>query len=227
LRGAGITMSQLAVFGFLLLIGVLFGRSLFAANSGLGTRIVSVLMLAVTFALAASFVRYEIFATDAERAEWAAQKRMADNAASVAVSAAEQEQARQRAEAERAASQPKPLAERVFRSVEELQVDHADGRLAVIIRRDADWGGSFLKASVLSDVSRYVPAVLAANPEIDHIEFLLRSQLIDVRGQESIDQMLRLRMTRQNAATINWEKFSPDDLPRVADFYWEHRLLKK
>ena len=46
--------------------------------------------------------------------------------------------------------------------------------------------------------------------------------LVDVKGNIKLGNVVLIDMTRENAKSINWANFLTDNLPVVADSYWQH-----
>lgn len=65
--------------------------------------------------------------------------------------------------------------------------------------------------------------------DADHVEEILLEwlfPLVDDRGNSELGRVALITMTRKNADTINWPNFLTDNVPTVADTYWEHPVLK-
>lgn len=51
--------------------------------------------------------------------------------------------------------------------------------------------------------------------------------LIDQYGGESIEKVMTIRITREIWEKINWNNFAMDNIPKIAETYWEHLTLGK
>ncbi|NLB52098.1 MAG: hypothetical protein GX808_04075 [Syntrophomonadaceae bacterium] len=81
-------------------------------------------------------------------------------------------------------------------------------------------------------------SMLIKSPEIFGMAFADRSELnsitinwyldlVDLRGNEKVGKVMTITFDRENAETINWENINPENIPLVADQYWEHSLFSK
>ncbi len=52
-------------------------------------------------------------------------------------------------------------------------------------------------------------------------------KLVDQYGNETIDKVMTVRITRKTWEKINWDNFITDSIPNIAETYWEHSVLKK
>jgi len=52
-------------------------------------------------------------------------------------------------------------------------------------------------------------------------------KLVDKYGEETIDKVMTIRITRETWEKINWSNFLTDNVPNIAETYWEHPALKK
>jgi len=65
------------------------------------------------------------------------------------------------------------------------------------------------------------------SPQTNSIVFVSHLKLVDQYGNESIDKVMMMRMTKDTWEKINWDSFIRDNFPNIADHYWEHPVLKK
>ncbi|MGD0026886.1 MAG: hypothetical protein ABSC37_20075 [Xanthobacteraceae bacterium] len=73
---------------------------------------------------------------------------------------------------------------------------------------------------------RIVPAVFDRFPAIERIEITGYAPFQDVRGNRSSEPALKIAFTRANASTVHWPNMNFDDVPKVADSFWEHSSLR-
>lgn len=57
------------------------------------------------------------------------------------------------------------------------------------------------------------------NDKVNEITYFWDATLVDVKGNESVDTVLKIQMSKDTAKTINWENFSHKNLNQVADQY--------
>jgi len=77
----------------------------------------------------------------------------------------------------------------------------------------------------IKELLQGLPAVLSS--QTDSIVFESYLKLVDQYGNESIDKVMMMRMTKDTWEEINWDSFIRDNFPNIADHYWEHPVLKK
>lgn len=77
--------------------------------------------------------------------------------------------------------------------------------------------------------SQVVPAVFDTTQSgyIDEVTIIERTDFTDIRGNKSVDNVLRVSFSRANASTIHWDNITKDNVPRLADSYWAHPSLSK
>lgn len=81
---------------------------------------------------------------------------------------------------------------------------------------------------ILSDTKfllQELPSII--QPNIEGLVFQSYLTLVDTYGKESISKVLMVTVTKETWEKINWENFLTDNLPNIADTYWEHPVLKK
>lgn len=66
-----------------------------------------------------------------------------------------------------------------------------------------------------------VPAIFSRFHDIDAIQIMADASFQNVRGNQYRAPALRITFTRRNASTINWQNVLADNLPRVADDFWQ------
>lgn len=52
-------------------------------------------------------------------------------------------------------------------------------------------------------------------------------KLTDQYGNETVDKVMAIRITREAWEKINWDNFIMDNIPNIAESYWEHPALNK
>lgn len=151
----------------------------------------------------------QIAHADAQKAKAVAQEQRAELAAKI-------EQAK-----------PMPLARAEFAEYQVVDVDHRGSRVHVRATKTDFITSGWLRSQALFDVSAYLEKVFSGNPELTNVEFVLLSKLVDLRGNESIEPIMRIVFTKENSAKMNWRNFNASNLPRVADEYWEHPSFER
>jgi hypothetical protein len=62
--------------------------------------------------------------------------------------------------------------------------------------------------------------------EVNEITYFWEATLVDVNGNESVDVVDKIQMSKETASTINWENFVSSNLEQVADQYNAHPALE-
>jgi hypothetical protein len=70
--------------------------------------------------------------------------------------------------------------------------------------------------------SKMFRRLFQADPSLDRISILGTVTLVDVKGNKSQGDGFTLAMLRKNNASINWDNFRSENLPRVTDSSWIH-----
>jgi hypothetical protein len=83
------------------------------------------------------------------------------------------------------------------------------------------------KIGLLSDSIDIYKKAFADRPDLNGLKLVWYSTLIDMKGNESEGSVMWILVTKENAATINWDNVLGDNLPEIADEYWEHDLFSR
>lgn len=75
--------------------------------------------------------------------------------------------------------------------------------------------------------SSFFEDIFAKNNNIEALELIWSTELTDLKGNISVDNVLEIKMIAENAGTINWDNFDSKNLPQVADNFWEHEALNR
>ena len=65
----------------------------------------------------------------------------------------------------------------------------------------------------------------ALEPQIMKITLNPHLKLVDVYGEESVDRVMTIRITRDTWEKISWDNFLTENVPNIAETYWEHPAL--
>ncbi|MCP4248097.1 MAG: hypothetical protein GY778_13705 [bacterium] len=84
----------------------------------------------------------------------------------------------------------------------------------------------FIRGGALRDVVKILRAV--DDSEMDYAAVQLRGTfpLDDAYGQSNTRDVIKADLTRATVDRINWDRFIPEDIPRVADSWYLHPALK-
>ncbi len=68
--------------------------------------------------------------------------------------------------------------------------------------------------------------LLSLDTHVNEITMNAHLVLVDKYGGESTDKVMAIRMSKGTWEKINWDNFLIDNLPSVADTYWEHPAIR-
>lgn len=95
----------------------------------------------------------------------------------------------------------------------------------VLARLNASDNFSIRKGTLLN--SKKVFQELFEVPEVTEVTLFWYFTLVDKYGNEKDDVILKVSVTCDTASKINWDNFDFNNLPDIAEQYWEHPALKK
>lgn len=126
------------------------------------------------------------------------------------------------------ASSPNELVSLLINEADAKVEAKRSGSLLSVSYSLAPWAltVSTTKSTFNLQTSEIVPKVFKRFPDIQQIEITGIGSFRDARGHESIDPALRVKFTRVNADTVNWEKVYSADIPKIADRFWMHPSLR-
>lgn len=73
----------------------------------------------------------------------------------------------------------------------------------------------------------YILKDLKDEKEISEITFFYKYPLVDAYGNEKKDNVMKLQFNRETLDKINYDNLLHDNLPKIANQYWEHPALTK
>ncbi|PEL17641.1 hypothetical protein CN599_16370 [Bacillus wiedmannii] len=63
--------------------------------------------------------------------------------------------------------------------------------------------------------------------QISEITFFYKYPLVDAYGNEKKDNVMKIQLNRETLDKINYDNLLHDNLPKIANQYWEHPALTK
>jgi len=94
------------------------------------------------------------------------------------------------------------------------------------LNADENFTSNMAKGSMLMDSSKVFKALFDI-PEVEEVVLLWQLPLTDAYGKTEDGGVLKVTLTREIAAKINWDNFDWKNYTKVAADYWEHPALKK
>ena len=73
-----------------------------------------------------------------------------------------------------------------------------------------------------SDLKEIVPAIFRAMPGLKNLSVRATCDLVDRRGNKSELLCFNAEFTDANNAKINWQSMLNENIPLIADGYWQH-----
>ncbi|WP_085521469.1 hypothetical protein [Tuberibacillus sp. Marseille-P3662] len=101
-----------------------------------------------------------------------------------------------------------------------------DGMTTIFLNGEYGWDDKGTRLGMIDDTKKLIPKIFDEidNNKIKIVWYLL---LQDQKGNESDNQVIRMMFTRKNSKSINWDNVLNEDIPKVADSYWEHPAMQK
>lgn len=81
-------------------------------------------------------------------------------------------------------------------------------------------GSRFLEFA--KTVRALVPVLFAKFKQFDALEIEAFRGMTDIRGHTSLQPYYRVGLTRTNSESINWPHIHLENVPAIADSFWEH-----
>jgi hypothetical protein len=101
------------------------------------------------------------------------------------------------------------------------------GKLIVLKYQDKSVSVRSARQTFLERTRDVVPLILKSFSDVDSVAIRAYSDFVDIRGNESNDILISIRIDRKNSDATNWAKVSLDNIPRFADTYWQHQSVTK
>lgn len=86
---------------------------------------------------------------------------------------------------------------------------------------------SYIKGMMLIRASEIYEQAFDLFPEINLTYIEWQFPLVDTYGNVNLSPVMKIDMTRETEDKINWDNFLTDNLPTVADSYWQHPALSE
>ncbi|HBK85522.1 MAG TPA: hypothetical protein DDZ53_05775, partial [Firmicutes bacterium] len=111
-------------------------------------------------------------------------------------------------------------------SLQEI-VPTENNTLVLDLNASENFTKSTTRQSMLIKAPKIFGKAFADRPELTSITISWYLDLVDVRGNEKVGKVMTITFTRENADTVNWENIDPENIPLVADAYWQHSLFTR
>ena len=109
---------------------------------------------------------------------------------------------------------------------EVLEAKQSGDHLLIRLNLKLLWGGSKeVHGSTGTDSICYVPKVFATFPELRTMDIAFNSELTDIKGHQSNEEVVRFKFSRNNADSVSWDHVDPDNVRKFADQYWESPVV--
>lgn len=83
------------------------------------------------------------------------------------------------------------------------------------------------KTQFLNHTKEIVPLIFERVTDARSIHLIASGELVDVRGNETRNDVLKIQFSKSTARSILWDNVNLDSLPQISDAYWEHPSFKK
>lgn len=111
-------------------------------------------------------------------------------------------------------------------SILELNYNKDLGYILVRVYGSDNFSSNMIKKGMWMDVESSLKK-LKEEKDIQTIEFNIVFPMEDQYGNSSDDNVMKLSLSRETLDKINWANFDYNNLPNVADEYWEHPAFSK
>lgn len=82
------------------------------------------------------------------------------------------------------------------------------------------------RATILDSSCKLLPN-LQNRKDIGQVTLFWTGTLVDTYGSKSDEQVVKLTLSKAKLDKINFDNFVYNDLPSIADSYWEHQAMTK
>lgn len=101
-----------------------------------------------------------------------------------------------------------------------------NGYLNLVLAADNSINVKSTKEAMLFDATDVFP-IIFSDKSIDSAMVTFQLTFVDTYGNESEDDAIRIKLTRETNDKINWENFNIDNFPDVADSFYVHPGMNK
>jgi uncharacterized protein YgiB involved in biofilm formation len=111
-------------------------------------------------------------------------------------------------------------------SILELNFNKDNGFLLIRVFAQDNFSEKMIKQGMWMDAYDVLKA-LNDNKEIKTVAFNIVLPLQDAYGKTSNDNVMKMEFGSETRGKIVWENFSWSGIPKVAENYWEHPVIRK
>jgi len=105
-----------------------------------------------------------------------------------------------------------------------VSIDMSDPKSIFIeLMGDDNFTGGMIRTGILADSTDIFERVFADRTDVEKLYLSWSFKLVDMKGNESVSPVVTISMSKDNAASFNWDNFSSSNLPEVADSYAERK----
>ncbi len=97
-----------------------------------------------------------------------------------------------------------------------------DNQLYLELTANDNLSTNYIKLGILIDSKDIFQSIFTQNKDISAVNISWYFPMVDVKGNTSIDQVVFIEYTKENANTVNWDNILTDNVAVAADNYWEH-----
>jgi hypothetical protein len=104
----------------------------------------------------------------------------------------------------------------------QVAIDGDVARIRYSIQPWAAFSASSTEGIYGLHVATIVPKLFEKVPELNRVEIVAHGSFRDRRGNDTVEDVLRVSFTRRNAEAIKWNRIRYSDAPSLADRFWRH-----
>jgi hypothetical protein len=111
-------------------------------------------------------------------------------------------------------------------SIVQLTFNKDNGNLFIAVFAHDNLTEKMIKEGMWMDVSNVLKS-LKDNKDIKNISFNIVMPLQDAYGNSSNETVMKLTFSESTRSKINWDNFLWSNIPKIAEDYWEHPVVRK
>lgn len=100
-------------------------------------------------------------------------------------------------------------------------VSYPDHNLIVEFRLEPYSAGKATAVRAFGEIAKKLaPGAFGKFPKLRSVQLIGNLALRDKHGNDTVDRAVMAKFSRANAAAIDWENVTPDEIPGIADKHW-------
>lgn len=110
---------------------------------------------------------------------------------------------------------------------ENLGTDDPDDKIVLLkLMADDGWTKNSMKSQLLMNYAKVAEKIFD-DENVSELAVFWEFPLVDVYGNSENGVIVKIMLTKETADSINWSNFNSDNLPIIADDYFEHPTMSR